>query len=158
MKHKRMVLICVFYLFGCSLLFPQGNTAQPTPTPTTTPSVSRKNAAGKIALEPVEYTNKEFPGWVHDVRRAEIIFIGSIPLTFFLVTEIFDTYRFMNNGLTTDTWDTRYAPWPLGSTDKIAYDDEEKAGILLSALAVSLITAGADYIIGRIKNRDLCSR
>ena len=32
------------------------------------------------------YSDEEFPAWMHKVRRAESLFIGSLPLTFGAVT------------------------------------------------------------------------
>jgi hypothetical protein len=97
---------------------------------------------------PAPYTDDEFPKWARDLRRAEIIFVGSIPFTMFFTFEGYDTYRYVANGL-----DPLYAPWPFRPGSTQLYSDQEKIGLVATSLSLSLLVATADWIIGRIHER-----
>jgi len=102
-------------------------------------------------VTPSPYEKNEFPPWMHDLRRGEIILIGSFPLSMFFSYEFYDLYRYFSNNL-----DSSYRPWPFRTYDAVPYNSTEKIGIVLSALSVSFIVAVTDYLIGRIfkkKNR-----
>ena len=88
------------------------------------------------------------PSWARDLRRAEIIFVGSIPFTMFFTFEGYDTYRYVANGL-----DPLYAPWPFRPGSTQLYSDQEKIGLVVTSLSLSLLVATADWIIGRIHER-----
>ncbi|NOY09394.1 MAG: hypothetical protein GXP33_11200 [Spirochaetes bacterium] len=107
-------------------------------------------AKGK-EVTPSPYEKNEFPVWMHDLRRGEIILIGSFPLSMFFSYEFYDFYRYFSNNL-----DPSYRPWPFRTYDAVPYNSMEKVGIVLSALSVSFVVAVTDYLIGRIfkkKNR-----
>ncbi len=97
---------------------------------------------------PTPYGTDEFPPWVRSLRRAEIIFIGSVPFSMFFTFEAYDTYRFVASGL-----DPSYAPWPFrpGSTQQ--YSTNEKTWLVVSSLSASLLIAGVDWVIGRINEQ-----
>jgi hypothetical protein len=80
--------------------------------------------------DPVPWDPDEFPKPLRDLRRGEIIFFGSIPITFLL------------SGL----------GWELGQAaagDEYLYSDEQHTyNILLTAGALSLTIALLDYFLG----------
>ena len=92
---------------------------------------------------PQPYTEDEFPQWLKDLRRAEIVFVGSFPITLFLTLETYDTYRFVATG-----FNPTYTPWPLGSG--APYVNGETPWLAVSALSLSLVVAGIDFLIGRL--------
>ncbi len=94
-------------------------------------------------LKPEPYGENEFPGWLKDLRRGEIIFFGSIPFMLFFSFESYDLYRYFSNGM-----NPGYSPWPFRGYNAIPYTDSEKAGILISSLSLSLIVAIGDYLLG----------
>jgi hypothetical protein len=94
--------------------------------------------------DPEEYVTEEFSPLLQDLRRAEIILLGSFPITLFLSLEIYDTYRYIKNG-----GDYQYAPWPFRPPDAAGYSSGENIGIIISAASVSLLIAVVDYLIGR---------
>jgi hypothetical protein len=94
---------------------------------------------------PVPYSPEEFPAWMKDLWRAEVLFVGSFPFTFFFTLESFDTFRYVSSGL-----NKVYAPWPLQPGVDIGYSDQEKAGLIASAVVSSLIVAGIDFLLGRL--------
>ena len=86
------------------------------------------------------------PQWVKDLRRGEIVFFGTLPLTLFFTRTMVDLYRMGTHG-----WDQRYAPWPFQSAGAIPMSTGE---ILLTfgiALGASLSISIADHLIVQSK-------
>jgi len=99
---------------------------------------------------PAPYEKDEFPGWMQDLRRGEIILIGSFPLNMFLSYEFYDIFRYFSNNL-----ESSYRPWPFRTYDAVPYNSAENIGIIVSAVSLSLVIAAADYLIGKlIENRN----
>jgi hypothetical protein len=94
-------------------------------------------------LMPEEYDPEEFPMWAHDLRRYEVIAIGSYPITFFATSLIYDFSVFASND-----FNPNYA---MGSQR----DSQDIAIIVGSAAAVSLIIATVDLIINVNKRKQL---
>ena len=86
------------------------------------------------------------PQWVKDLRRAEIVAFGSLPLTIFWTTFVIDMYRYGTHG-----WDTRYAPWPIKSSGAIDMTTSEMKMMFGIAISSSVLIAVADHIIVRYK-------
>ncbi len=101
------------------------------------------------AHTPVPYGQDEFPRWARELRRAEIIFVGSVPFSMFFTFEMYDTYRYVAAGL-----DPYYAPWPFRPGSAQQYSQPEKTWLVVSSLSLSLLVAGADWLIGRVNERD----
>lgn len=97
---------------------------------------------------PVPWQPDEFPGWMRDLRRGEILFLGSLPFSFFYTFEVYDLYRYAASGL-----DPLQAPWPFRAAADIQYTDSEKGRLVASALAVSLAVAVTDFVVGRLQRR-----
>ncbi len=94
-------------------------------------------------LMPEEYDPEEFPMWAHDLRRYEVIAIGSYPITFFATSLVYDFSVYASNG-----FDPSYS---MGSQR-----DSQDIGIIVgSAAAVSLIIATVDLIINVNKRKQL---
>ena len=105
------------------------------------------SAVGAAAEEehvPEPYAPEEFPAWALDLRRAEIVFFGSLPFTLFFTFEAYDLGQFIASG-----FDPLEAPWPLraGSEIGAGYTPAEKGWLIASALTVSLGVAVADFLI-----------
>ena len=101
--------------------------------------------------EPEEYEAEEFSPFLHNLRRAEIIMLGSFPITLFLALEVFDIYRYIDNFGEPDSY--RYTPWPIRSPEAAPYSSGQITGILVSAISTSVLIAVADYLIGRRKEK-----
>jgi hypothetical protein len=98
---------------------------------------------------PAPYSPDEFPAGMKDLWRAEVLFVGSFPFTFFFTIESYDIARYLTNKL-----DQSYAPWPLRSAVEIGYSDQEKAWLIASAVAFSAVVAGIDFLLGRLNSAD----
>jgi hypothetical protein len=92
---------------------------------------------------PVPYERDEFPEWAHDLRRAEIIFIGSFPITFLFSSIGYDVIRFAANGFSRE-----YAPALLNNPTTVPLSNGERLGVVLTSLGISAVIALVDFIIG----------
>jgi hypothetical protein len=133
--RKIPAAVCIFLLLTAAGLAAQTVTPAPSPTPTPAPVVPP-------GPTPEPYTEDEFPEWVLDLRRAEIIFFGSLPFSFLLGMEGVEVGRYFAHGQ-----DPAYQPFPFRSANPAEYTTEEKILIIGSALAISATVALIDFII-----------
>jgi hypothetical protein len=94
---------------------------------------------------PQPFSPDEFQSWQKDAYRAEAIMVGSFPFTLFATLEVYDTVRYVSNGL-----NPSYAPWPLGSGTAVSYSSNETLWLVASAVSLSMVLSGIDFLIGRI--------
>jgi hypothetical protein len=112
---------------------------------------SQEQTDGGSDTDPEEYVEEEFAPVLRGLRRAEIVMLGTFPLTLFLSLEAYDIYRFAASGGAPE-----YAPWPFRPPGAVGYTGKENLGVFLAALSTSVLIATADYIVGRVKaKRDL---
>jgi hypothetical protein len=126
MNRKRNVLFIIVMFVSAFVCFSQE----------TGGSESKKEKT------PQPYEEEEFPRWLKDLRRAEVILVGSIPFTMFIAIEAFDIYRYFSNNM-----NPLYYPWPIRSPVETDYTIEEKAIIIVTAVSLSLCIAIIDHII-----------
>jgi hypothetical protein len=107
--------------------------------------------AEQQGTEPEEYAEDEFSPFLRNLRRGEIVMLGSFPLTLFLTLQGFDIYRFVVNYGEPDAY--RYGFWPYRSTDPAPYSSREVTGIIITAVSASLLIAVTDYFIGRARQK-----
>ena len=67
-----------------------------------------------------------------------------IPLFLFVTLEVYDSFRYFTRG-----FNPSYAPWPLGSSIATSYSARETTWLAVSAVSLSLVIAGIDFLIGR---------
>lgn len=106
-------------------------------------SAANGGQAGKN--EPVPYSPTEFPTWVNDLRRAEIITIGAFPISLLVTSLSFQLYRYVQNGFS-----QAYAPALLGSGSN-PLTNQERIGVIISGIGLSMIIALVDYGLGKVK-------
>ena len=94
------------------------------------------------------YQPDEFATWLHDLWRGEAVVVGAFPFALFFTLEAFDIYRYAANGLS-----PTYAPWPFGTGTAAPYSTDETAWLAVTAVSLSLIVAGIDFILGRINEK-----
>jgi len=117
---------------------PGGSTA-----PSSTTSGAAANGGQAAKNEPVPYSPSEFPGWVNDLRRAEIITIGAFPISLLVTSLSYQLYRYVQNG-----FQQAYAPALLGSGSN-PLSNQERIGVIISGIGVSLVIALIDYGLGK---------
>ena len=98
-----------------------------------------------IPLEP--YTQDEFPGWLPDLRRAEIVSLGSLPFVTLGVTLGYSLYRYFSHGM-----DSNYFPNPFAKSSSAArLTTDEQLGILFTSLGVAAAVGITDFTISSIQ-------
>jgi hypothetical protein len=108
-------------------------------------------AAAAAAVAPAQdhtpqpYSPDEFQKWQKDAWRAEAVLVGSFPFTLFFTLEAYDTIRYVSNHFSPS-----YAPWPLGSGTAVSYSGEETLWLALSAVSLSMVISGVDFLLGRV--------
>lgn len=90
-------------------------------------------------LEPVPYERSEFPDWAHALRRAEVVAIGSLPLTLFGVRLLYDYTRYVAHGFAEEV-----RPFPFGPIGGATLTETEMLGIVVGAAALSVVIALID--------------
>ena len=130
-----------YFLSGFLFFIISGIFVHPQSTATTSGSAT-------AALSSTQFDTSGFPFWVKDLRRAEIVAFGSFPFTIFLATFAIDTYRFGNN-----SWDMRYAPWPLTSAGAVDRTEDEQIKVIAFAAVGSIVIALADFLIVHYKRQ-----
>lgn len=91
-------------------------------------------------LEPVPYERSEFPDWAHALRRAEVVAIGSLPLTLFGVRLLYDYTRYVAHGFAPEVRPFPFRPIGGGAT----LTETEMLGIVIGAAALSVAIALID--------------
>ena len=126
MKKRRItVFLCVFLCFSSlSLSYGQEEPQDPEP-----------------------YQENEFPAWAWDIRRWEIVFLGTFPFTMFYSTLTFQVNRYIQSG-----FEEELVPAPFGGLRSIPLEAKEKRGIIISALSMSAAIAFTDLIITKIQD------
>jgi hypothetical protein len=139
LARRRLAALCFCLAAAAGFAQAAGpSTPLPPAPPPSTPSPST----------PEEYKDEEFSRGLKALRRGEIILFGSFPLTLFLSYETYDIYRYFANDRL-----PQYRPWPARPPDAVAYQDWETAGVLISAVSLSLSLALTDYLVGKIRER-----
>jgi|GEM_PF-2902445 hypothetical protein len=153
---RRLVLLVALLVPAAVWAQTTGTTTAPvttapatTTTPaTTTPAASAAPAA--VAVDPVPYTDKEFPGWVLKVRRAEILTIGAFPIAYLFAGLIYDYTYYISSG-----FPSQYAPWPAGpgtsqwtTTTEPALLQQKNLTLVGMSVAAGLMLAFADWLLG----------
>lgn len=126
---KNGLFRCIALMLCCSLMasFPL-SAADPT-----------------VTIEP--YTKDEFPSWLHDMRRAEIVSLGSLPFVTLGVTLGYSLYRYFSHDMNPD-----YFPNPFAKSSSGArLTTDEQLGILFTSLGVAAVVGITDFTISSIQ-------
>lgn len=104
-------------------------------------------AADTKSTTPAPYEEDEFPSWLKDLRRAEIITLGAMP---FITLNTSLCYSFGNYAFHNFDSDYFLNPFAQGS-DTSSYTSGEQAGILLTSLGICLGIGITDFIVHSVK-------
>jgi hypothetical protein len=115
-------------------------------------AVGAFGAGAETPKAAVPYTDDEFPAWARDLRRAEVVAFGALPITIFYAQFSIDCYRFA-----VADWDRRYAPWPIKSAGAVPMTDAQSRTALAAGVVGAVLTAVVDYFLARYK-RSLAER
>jgi len=92
---------------------------------------------------PEPYTENEFPQGLKDLRRFEIISLGSMPFVTFNTSLVYSGIRYARHD-----FNSAYAPNLFATS---SYSAEEQREIILTSLGISIGIGLTDYIIQLIK-------
>ncbi len=87
--------------------------------------------------DPLPYEQVEFPEWAWDIRRMEVIFFGSVPLTYILTNLVYDISIYASH-----EWDNEYRMGTARTQDDIKF-------MLATSLYISGGIAVTDFILGK---------
>lgn len=123
----------------------------PAPAAPSTGSGSGSTAAGgqqsaqPSAPQPVPYSPDEFPPWLRELRRGEVITIGAFPITLLFSSLTYQLVRYAQNGFS-----TAYAPALLGAS-ATPLSNQERIGVILGGAGLAVVVALADFALGRLE-------
>ena len=99
--------------------------------------------ADEVEHEPLPYRKEEFTDWLNELRRAEIIALGALPITSLYCYLLYGMIRFAYHGFAVE-----YSF--LGSANRIPFSTDENVGVLVAACSTAVLIAVADLILGNI--------
>lgn len=99
---------------------------------------------------PLEYDSSSMPQGLKDLRRFEIITLGSLPFVTLDAGIVYSGIRWANNG-----FDSAYSPNPFATS---TYSTDEQIGILLTSIGISISIGLTDYIINLVKRSNKKNR
>ncbi|HAH62243.1 MAG TPA: hypothetical protein DCL73_09130 [Treponema sp.] len=120
LMRKILILIC-----ACTIVLPSYADDSTTTTP-----------------EP--YTDDEFPQFMKDARRAEIITLGAMPFVTLNATFGYSFVRYCQHDFSSD-----YFPNPFSKTS--SYTEDEQKTILFTAIGISVGIGLTDLIVSIVK-------
>ena len=94
--------------------------------------------------EAEEYSQDEFPQWTILLRRAEIIFAGSVPFTMLLTNIGYSLYGAISTGIG-DGYSIE------NITQSSTMTTEERYQVLGISLSLSAVISAADFVLGLIE-------
>lgn len=97
------------------------------------------------------YTDDEFEPWVRDLRRAEILAVGTFPLAYLLAGLGYDYYYYLSHGFPQDN-----IPWPVGpgTSQWVAANQpkevqQKNLTLIGVSLAAGVLLAAVDWWLGQ---------
>lgn len=104
------------------------------------------SAQESSSTAPEAYTEDEFPLWAKDLRRFEVVLIGSLPFTYLYTSLSYSLIRYGVNG-----FDPAYAPSLQTGAETVPMTRNEKIGVLLAGIGTAALVAVVDQIIIHVK-------
>lgn len=95
---------------------------------------------------PEPYKDEEFPQGLKDLRRFEIITLGSMPFVTLDTSLVYSGIRYAQHD-----FDSAYKPSLFSSS---SYSQDEQIGIILTSLGISVGIGLTDYIVQVVKRNN----
>ncbi len=92
---------------------------------------------------PVPYEKTEFPQFLKDLRRFEIITLGAMPFVTLDTTLAFSAFKYVDSG-----FDSAYTPNPFAAS---TYSTDEQMQIIFTSLGVCACIGLTDFVVQYIK-------
>ncbi len=100
------------------------------------------------------YEEDEFPLWARDLRRAEIIGLGSFPLALLATRLLYGLGRFIAASITVGELSAEYLPPLIAPPGAVPFSRRDNARVLVGAVSLSGVIAVVDYALGRREASD----
>jgi len=104
-------------------------------------------------MEPAPYTEDEFPRWLRDLRRFEVIAVGTFPAALLVTNLGYSLYRFVSASIEAGSVTGESVPGVLGFGAGQTLEDEERRRVITVAVSLSASVAVLDWILGRLEDR-----
>ena len=106
--------------------------------------------AETASTTPEPYKKEEFPGFLHDLRRAEIITLGAMPFVTFNLTFGYSFANYAMHG-----FDSSYFVNPFAnSSDENAFSSDEQIAIIVASVCISAGIGLTDFIVHSAKRNN----
>lgn len=113
------------------------------------PVYAQSDGSERTVVEDAEpYTPDEFAPWLLDLRRAEIVAIGSVPFTMLASQLLYSIGRYAYFSISAGQSRTEYLPALFAPQGAIPLTAEDNRNIILGAVGLSLLVALGDYLLG----------
>lgn len=96
---------------------------------------------------PAPYAPDEFPVFMKDIRRFEIISLGAMPFITLNASLAYSIGKYAAHD-----FDSDYSPNPFAKSSDGGYSEDEQKGILLTSLGISVGIGLTDFIVNIIKH------
>lgn len=106
---------------------------------------SGQQSAQPTGPQPVPYSPDEFPRWMRDLRRGEVITVGAFPITLLFSSLSYQLIRYAQHGFA-----QAYAPSVFGAI-ATPLTNQEQIGVLLGGAGLAVVVALIDFTLGRLK-------
>lgn len=124
LKYKLLSFLLIFSIFSQNLIFSESKTPEP-------------------------YAEDEFPGFLDDLRRAEVITLGAMPFVTFNATLGYSFGKFAFNN-----FDPSYFVNPFAQSSESSFSTDEQIGLILTSLGISLCIGITDLIVNSVKRNN----
>ena len=98
------------------------------------------------SVEPEPYAPDEFPAWLRELGRFELIAVGSFPIMLFYSGVGSDLWRYVDSG-----FEASYAPWPFKNEYSYVPSESERNARLLTAAGLSIGVATLDFTLRALR-------
>ncbi|MBP5442007.1 MAG: hypothetical protein J6Y60_02090 [Treponema sp.] len=95
--------------------------------------------------EPEPYEKSEFPTWMLNLRRSEIVTLGSVPFTTLTVSLAYSTFQYATG---------RTSSFPSPFNKNASYTQDDIKLIVGFSLGISLVIGVVDFIITTVKQKN----
>ena len=106
-----------------------------------------QNNGPTIKIDPYSKNSDETPSWLKNLRRAEIVSLGSLPFTTLSTTLGYSLIKGFSNGFRDGF------PNPMAK-DKNAFNSNEQLGIFFTSLGISVLIGLIDYGVSTWKDKN----
>jgi hypothetical protein len=117
-------------------------------------SAAQQDAQAPTAPNAEPYEEGEFPEWARTARRAEIVALGSLPISLLASRLLYTLGRFVVVSIAQGSLLPEYLPPFLAPPNAVPLSREDNAWILVGAVSISGIIAAVDYALGAAEQTD----